>query len=224
MHNTRVSNFPIFQKKNPIYSIYTIRNNIWLCYYLIIIFRSSTGILSTHVNEIQMKKICQQILLAFRQKISRKHIFSHHCVHINRMVILSKKSTLFICIESGVLACIIKPAVYWMGSTKWFILKQLTSQNEGIRRKHDNIMHNIWVNILHLTKIVYFCEKNGREILLGAWFHLWYAIYSVLNKTIQISCDCNSAKLPIKKTRNENWFKRKKQRNLLWFLKFNCSN
>lgn len=91
MHNTRVSNFPIFQKKNPIYSIYTIRNNIWLCYYLIIIFRSSTGILSTHVNEIQMKKICQQILLAFRQQISRKHIFSHHCVHINRMVYLARK-------------------------------------------------------------------------------------------------------------------------------------
>lgn len=91
MHNTRVSDFPIFQKKNPIYSIFTIRNNIWLCYYVIIIFRRSTGILLTHVNEIQMKKICQQILLAFRQQISRKYIFSHHCVHINRMVYLARK-------------------------------------------------------------------------------------------------------------------------------------
>lgn len=91
MHNTRASNFSIFQKKNPIYSTFTIRNNIWLCYYLIIIFRSSTIYLLTHVNENQIKKICQQILLALWQQISRKHIFSHHCVHINRMVYLARK-------------------------------------------------------------------------------------------------------------------------------------
>lgn len=42
--------------------------------------------------------------------------------------------------------------------------------------------HNIWLNLLHLTKIVYFCEKNGGKILLRARSYLWCAIYSELEQ------------------------------------------
>lgn len=214
--------FPYFRRKIQFIQ-YTPSEITSDCVITWLSFSGAAQVYCQHMSmKFKWKKSVSKFTSISTANLEKAHFFTSLRAH-KQDGIFSKKSTLFICIESGVLACIIKPAVYWMGSTKWFILKQLISQNEGIRRKHDNIMHNIWVNILHLTKIVYLCEKNGRKILLGAWFHLWYAIYSVREQNNSSFMWLRFSKI-IKKTRNENWIKSKKQRNLLWFLKFNCSN